>query len=329
MQAKVSFTQKVKEELCSSTFSDEHLRAFLAAFIKVNGHLAISGGKSKIVCKTENAKIAKFIYHSIDRIYGITPRFSYSKEMNFKKRISYSVIIDEGDYIIGDLEISFIEGKIAKNIVSTDDAISGYISGAFLAAGSVNSPKNSNYHLEIALNEENFAKWFTKLILKYKATEFTPKIVKRRNNYVVYLKRAQQVVDFLSMMGCSNMTLEFESIRIDREFAGLGNRLSNLDSANYEKTTAAAQKQIEDIMILDKVFGLDNLSNEKMKILAKIRLNHDDFTLFELSQEMTKVLGEPISKSNINHIFRAIHAKAERVKGAIKKWKPKSSSECV
>ena len=329
MQAKVSFTQKVKEELCSISFSDEHLRAFLAAFIKVNGHLTISDGKSMIVCKTENAKIAKYIYHSIDRIYGITPRFSYSREMSFKKRTTYSVIIDEGDYIIGDLEISFIEGKIAKNIVSTDDAISGYISGAFLAAGSVNSPKNSNYHLEVALNEENFAKWFSKLIIKYKATEFTPKIVKRRNNYVVYLKRAQQVVDFLSMMGCSNMTLEFESIRIDREYSSIGNRLQNLDTANYEKTTAAAEKQIEDIKIIDKVLGIENLPNKKMKILAKLRLNHDDFTLFELSQEMTRELGEPISKSNINHILRAIHVKAESIKGAVKKWRLKNSSECV
>ena len=86
MQAKVSFTQKVKEELCSIPFSDEHLRAFLAAFIKVNGHLSFRNGQSMIVCKTENAKIAKFIYQAVDRIYGITPRFSYSKTMNFKKK---------------------------------------------------------------------------------------------------------------------------------------------------------------------------------------------------------------------------------------------------
>lgn len=319
MQAKVSFTQKVKEELCSIPFSDEHLRAFLSAFIKVNGHLSISGGVSHIVCKTENAKIAKFIYSAIDRIYGITPRFSYSKEMNFKKRITYSVIIDEGDYIIGDLEISFIEGKIAKNIVANDDMISGYVSGAFLAAGSVNSPKNSNYHLEVALNDESYAKWFSKLLLKYKGTEFTPKIVKRRNNFVVYLKKAQQVVDFLSMMGCADKTLEFENIRIDREFSSIGNRLQNLDSANYSKTMDAAKKQIKDIKIIDKVLGIENVQNKKQKALMKIRLEHEDFTLFELAQEMTKALDEPISKSNINHLFRAIHLSAEKYKGAVRK----------
>lgn len=318
MQAKVSFTQKVKEELCSVPFSDEHLRAFLAAFIKVNGHLKFSGDKSTIVCKTENAKIAKFIYKSIDRIYGITPRFSYSKEMNFKKRVTYSVIIDEGDYIIGDLEISFLEGKISKNIVCNDDMISGYVSGAFLASGSVNSPKNSNYHLEVSLNDESFAKWFSKLLLKYKGTEFTPKIVKRRNNYVVYIKKAQQVADFLSVIGCVDKTLEFENIRIDREFSSIGNRLQNLDSANYEKTTLAAKNQIKDIEIIDKVLGIKNVQNKKQQLLMKLRLEHDDLTLLELSQEMTKELGEEISKSNINHLFRAIHVMAERYKEAKK-----------
>ena len=312
MQAKVSFTQKVKEELCEVPFSDEHLRAFLAAFIKVNGHLVIRGGKSSIVCKTENAKIAKFIYKSIDRIYGITPRFSYTKEMSFKKRTTYYVNIDEGEYIIGDLEISFIEGKIAKNIVANDDMISGYVSGAFLASGSVNSPQNSNYHLEIVLNDESYAKWFSKLLIKYKATEFNPKIVFRRNNFVVYLKKAQQVVDFLSMMGCTNKTLEFENIRIDREFSSIGNRLQNLDDANYNKTANASQRQIEDIKLINKLTPIDTLKNEKMRELMKLRLENEDSSLNELASLLSEKVGVEVSRSNINHLFRKIHETAEQ-----------------
>ena len=318
MQAKVSFTQKVKEELLSLPFSDEHMRALLAAFIRINGSLHYSEGKSAIVLKTENAKIAKFIYHSIDRLYGIVPKFAYSKTMNFKKKLSYSVIVSEGDYLVGDLDINFLDGKIAKNIVFNDDTISGYISGAFLASGSVNSPKNSNYHLEISLNNENYAKWFSKLLLKYKGTEFSPKVIKRRNSFIVYLKKSQQVVDFLSMMGATNATLEFENIRIDREFSSIGNRLQNLDSANYSKTTSAAERQIEDIEIIDKVLGINNVQNKKQRELMKIRLEHDDYSLFELANELSKVIGSPVSKSNINHLFRAIHIMAERYKGALK-----------
>ena len=318
MQAKVSFTQKVKEELTTLMFSDEHMRALLSAFVRINGSLSYSGGESRIVLKTENAKIAKFIYHSIDRLYGIVPKFAYSKTMNFKKRLSYSVIVQEGDYLVGELEINFWDGKIAKNIVKNDDMISGYVAGAFLAAGSVNTPKNSNYHLEVALNDENYAKWFSKLLLKYKGTEFTPKVIKRRNSYVVYLKKAQQVVDFLSMMGTTHATLEFENIRIDREFSSIGNRLQNLDSANYSKTTQAAESQIKDIKIIDKVLGIDNVQNEKQRILMKIRLEHDDYSLSELANELSTQINNPVSKSNINHLFRAIHEMAERYKGALK-----------
>lgn len=318
MQAKVSFTQKVKEEICSLSFSDEHLRALLAAFIKISGSLLVRDHKSQVVIKTENAKIAKFIYHSIEKIYGIPSRFAYSKSMNFKSRLSYSVIIDEGDYIIGDLEISFLDGKISKHIVCNDDTISGYVSGAFLAAGSVNSPKKSNYHLEVALNDENYAKWFSKLLLKYKATVFNPKIVKRRQKYVVYLKKSQQIVDFISMMGATNSTLEFENIRIDRDFSSIGNRLQNLDTANYVKTSNAASKQIEDIKIIDKVLGIKNVQNKKQRELMKIRLQHDDYSLQELADELSEILDESVSRSNVNHLFRAIHLMAERYKEAAK-----------
>ena len=34
---------------------------------------------------------------------------------------------------------------------------------------------------------------------------------------------------------------------------------------------------------------------------------------------MSEELGEEISKSNINHMFRAIHNMAEKYKGAVKK----------
>lgn len=318
MQAKVSFTQKVKEELVSLPFSDERLRAMLSSFIKINGSLSFRDAKSCVVLKTENAKIAKFVYHSIDKIYGIVPKFAYSKTMNFKRRLTYSVIVDEGDYIIGDLEINFLDGKISKSITYNDEMISGYIAGAFLASGSVNTPKNSNYHLEVSLNDENYAKWFLKLLLKYKGAEFSPKLIKRRNNYVVYLKKAQQVVDFLSMMGSTNATLEFENIRIDREFSSIGNRLQNLDAANYSKIADAASIQIEDIKIIDKVLGIENVQNIKQKELMKIRLEHEDYSLNELANELSKVLDYSISKSNVNHLFRSIHQMAERYKGALK-----------
>lgn len=315
MQAKVSFTQKVKEEVVNLPFSDEHLRAILASFIKINGSLSLSNKKETISLKTENAKIAKFIYYAIEKVYGVPCRFSYSKAMNFKRRLFYYVVVEEAEYIISDLEISFIEGKIAKNIVSNDDMIAGYLCGAFLASGSVNSPKKSNYHLEVALNDDNYAKWFTKLFLKFKGGEFDAKIIKRRNQYVTYIKRSAQISDFLIMIGATNAALEFENVRISRDFANIGNRLSNLDMANYNKTNEASKNQLHDIEVIDKVLGIDKINNIKQKELMKLRLANEDLSLQELADRLSDILKTPISRSNINHLFRAIHQKALEFEG--------------
>ena len=64
--------------------------------------------------------------------------------------------------------------------------------------------------------------------------------------------------------------------------------------------------------------GIDKVQNKKQQTLMRLRLDNPDFTLFELSQEMTKELGEEITKSNINHLFRAIHNMAEKYAEAAK-----------
>ena len=61
------------------------------------------------------------------------------------------------------------------------------------------------------------------------------------------------------------------------------------------------------------------VQNKKHHLLMKLRLENEDLTLFELSQKMSEELGEEVSKSNINHMFRAIHNMAEKYKGAAEK----------
>lgn len=313
----MSFTQNVKEEVTGTTFTPEHLRPILSAFIRINGSLNFSNHETHLVMRTENAKIAKFIYGAIEEVYGLTPHFSYTKTMNFKKRISYNVIVsNEVNYLLGDLEIDFLEGKINKNIINNDDMIAGYLTGGFLASGSVNSPEKSNYHLEIALNDENYAKWFAKLFQKYHGGQFNAKIVKRRNQSVVYLKKSDQISDFLILIGATNSALQFEDVRIERDFANIGNRLNNLDNANYVKTSQAAEAQLLDIKIIDSVLGINHVMNLKQRELMKLRLENDDASLQELANLLSEKLDQPVSRSNIAHLFKAIHQMAEHYKEA-------------
>ena len=315
MKQTQSFTKQVKEELCSNVYeSQDRLRALLAAYIRINGSLIFRDRKSLLTLNTENAKIAKFIYQTINSTYNADAHLTFSS--NNKKKTMYTITMsDASETIIEDLDISFLEGKISKNIVRNDDTIAGYLAGAFLSSGSVNSPKTSNYHLEISLNSENFAKWLSKLFARYKNSNIEPKITHRRDKFVVYFKKSDQIANFLVMIGAVNSCMEFENVRVDRDFVNTTNRLTNIDTANMKKTYETSIRQAKEIKYIDEKFGIKNISNEKERIVCRLRLENETATLNDIADLLSAELNKPITKSNINHIFRAIHALYERLAG--------------
>ena len=309
MRSKSSFTSKVKEELVNNTYpSNDRLRALLSAYIRINGSLVFRNKKTLLQLNTENAKIGKFIYQNINDIYHTKVELIVKERNNLNKSKSYMIEIDESsEEIMSDLEISFLEGKISKNIVKNDDTISGYLAGAFLAAGSVNSPVTSNYHLEIALNSENYAKWLAKLFARYKNSNIEPKIAVRRDQYVIYFKKSDQISNFLIMIGAVSSCLEFEDVRADRDLNNSYNRLTNMDTANMKRTIETGLRQKEEIMIIDQYLGIDNLGNIKERELCHLRLENENASLQELADMMSEKFKKTITKSNINHLFRSIH----------------------
>ena len=306
---KDSFTRKVKEELCGNEYtSKDRLRALLAAYIRINGSLLFRDKKSYLTLSSENAKIARFIYETINNIYDAGAHLSFKSRSNLEKNTVYTIEIQEAsESIIEDLDISFLEGKISKNIVRNDDTISGYLAGAFLASGSVNSPKTSNYHLEIALNSENFAKWLSKLFSKYKNSDIEPKVIKRREQFVIYFKKSDQISNFLIMIGAVECCLEFEEVRANRDIVNSTNRMLNMDMANMKRTYDTGARQVQEIKLIDERLGIKNLRNEKAIVLCHLRLENESASLGDLSELMSQKLGKNITKSNINHIFRHLH----------------------
>lgn len=140
--------------------------------------------------KTENNKVAKYIYSLIKQIFPeANVSFSYRIMMQFKKSTQYIININSSvDEILKSLEIDYLDSKIPYNLTDKDIKIKGYLEGLFLNNGTCSSPISSNYHLEMYTNDEAFSEAILKLIRKIKDLEFNFKSIKRRNNYVVYLK---------------------------------------------------------------------------------------------------------------------------------------------
>ena len=292
----MSFASDVKDEI--SLKDVEYEKDELSALFKTSGNIAISNGKMALSFKSENSKIAQKVYRLINNIYDIKPNTSIYRSMKLNKNNVYALSIKEKvSEILTDLDI--LELNNMKNIIRSDRRIKSFLAGCFLGSGSVNSPSKTNYHLEMAFVDEIFAKEVTRLMEKI---GLSPKIIKRRNQYIVYLKKAQEIADFLAGIGATNCYLEFEDYRMTRDYYNIDNRIANCDIANSVRTNMAANGQIKDIEIIDKYLGIGRLDAD-LYILCQLRLDNPEDSLRELAEKFNAKTEKNITKSGINHLF--------------------------
>lgn len=311
----ISFARLVKEESAKAERSVSEKKALLSSFVRINGYLRIRGKQEGLELSSENSAIAKCVYQYLHELYGVDVRFAYTRSAGFLKRMIYHVIVDdEASKILDDLEVDFFNPERPKNIISSSEDVAAYLTGAFLAGGSVNNPHSRSYHLEISVKDEGFAKFLLKIWSKYQPHPFSCKLSKRRNQYVLYLKRGDEISDFLVLMGAKDQCLVFEDVRISRDFSNIGNRLGNLDTANYGRVVSASKRQIEEINYIFKKEGKENISNPKLLACMELRVKNPDASLDELSKLLSSELNTEISKSNINHLLRYVHTHAEELR---------------
>ncbi len=309
----VSYASDVKKELTSLPVHPEHAKAELAAFLRMNGVLSLHDHQFSLDITTENPAIARRIFSLIKTAYGIEPLLTVSKKMKLKKNYQYLVRLQKQVHeILTDLEIfdsnnGLITG-IPEKIMSSEQRAMSYLRGAFLASGSVNNPETSRYHLEIYSLYEDHNQDLLKLMNNF--FYLNAKETRRRSGYIVYLKEAEKIGDFLHIVGAVNAMLAFEDLRIMRDMRNSVNRLVNCDTANLKKTANAAAKQVEDIQLIEEKFGLENLP-EKLTVLARFRLTHPELSLKEVAAQ---VPDGPISKSGVNHRFQKIREIAKQLK---------------
>jgi len=303
---KPSFAMEAKEEIAQIEFPPSCQASFLSAFARINGSIRLSAMGEELDLSSESAKIAKALYLMASSLLGRQPRFSYSRGIGFRKKMKYHVLVPEAPAVLERLEVDYFSPRIPHGLVDSDEEASAYLSGAFLASGSVNDPSSSNYHLEIATNDQSYAKWLCHLLTKAQGHHFSPKVSARRNQWIVYLKKAEQISEFLVLVGATSACLKFEDVRVNRDFANIGNRLTNLDTANMSKTMEAGARQKKEIEFLLSHFP-ETHWNPKERALMELRVANPEASLGELAVALSEELASTISKSNVNHIFRSIH----------------------
>jgi len=172
-----------------------------------------------------------------------------------------------------------------------------YVRGAFLAGGSVSDP-DKEYHLEIVCWDGMIAEELAEYLETF---AIAAKVVDRKGHAVLYIKEAEQIIDFLSLIGAHQSMMEFENVRILKEVRNNVNRQVNCETANIQKTVDASLRQVHHIQQLMQEGGLEKLSPQ-LRETAILRVENPDLSLLELGQLHEK----PIGKSGINHRLRKI-----------------------
>ncbi|MBC1675712.1 DNA-binding protein WhiA [Listeria welshimeri] len=308
----MSFASETKKELTHMDVSDSDAKVELAAFIRMNGAISFSNQLVIMDVQTENAAIARRMYQLLKDLYEVPIELLVRRKMKLKKNNVYIVRLKSGTRgILEDLRIleppmTFTK-SIDRGFVKKRSAKRAYLRGAFLASGSVNNPETSSYHLEIFSVYEEHNEAICALMNQFNLNART---LERKNGFITYLKEAEKITEFLSIIGATSALLHFEDVRIMRDMRNSVNRLVNCETANLNKTINAAVRQIDNIKYIQSTVGLEALP-ERLREIAALRIANEDVTLKELGEMLTT--GQ-VSKSGINHRLRKLDQIAERLR---------------
>ena len=308
----MSFTSEVKDELAGIELSDPSKRAQLSALFQLLASLSISSKGLSLEITCSNARVIKRIGMDVRALYGLRCDIEATRQRNLDKRNIYTLIISEKvREILEDLDLWTDRGLQERPhmaFLNHEEMVRSYLAGCFMAGGSINSPKSTSYHLEIAANGESQGNFMIRLLEK---EGITAKLTTRRGHHLIYMKSAETIGDMLRLLGANEAVMEFEDERIQRDFLNSIHRLDNVKIANEQKSLKVADEQCEAIIYLQER-GLLRYLSEKDYQIAMVRLANPDASLNELSRIYEKQSGVELTKSGIRHRFENINRLVEK-----------------
>lgn len=306
----MSFAQDCKTEVANEELkTNEEIETELEALLRLSSEIILRNLNFIISFETANAYVARRFLEIVKKLYNCQTTLLTHKVEKLNLGLHYNVTIDSSSDVIikafNLLSNSLNHNKIEEN----EDLKKAYLRGAFLAKGSINDPKKGGYHFEIATTNQEEALFIQRLLVSF---SLNAKIIKRRNDYVIYLKDIEEITDVLRIIGASKTVFEIENLVIKRNYKAGIQRQMNAEIANQMKTLSAAKKQVKYIHTIEYNYPLEQL-DPKILLIMKVRLENPDASLNELIEILNNDYDEHITKSGLNHRFIRIKELAEEI----------------
>ena len=298
----MSFTSNIKNEISNIEYGDSEKMSELSAILNIG----VKYNKNSFEIYTENISVARRIYKLIKEIYHVEIEMDTSGVNSLRKnKLVLLRVNDKVDMILEDLSIKNNEKRLYIPSMYLVDELKdkqAYLRGVFLMCGSINDPKTSRYHAEFVISNLETANYVNKL---RNELYFNSKVIKRDKNYMVYIKEAEKISDFIKLLNATTSLFYYEDIRIYRDHKNMTNRLNNCEQANVDKSMNASKEQLELIQKLREIRDFD-LLDEKIKDICIYKEKYPESSMAELAQIISTETERPITKSGINHRFRKI-----------------------
>ncbi len=298
----MSFSNDVKNELSRIETNDvAGDKAELLGLLRMSGAIIIRGLNVGIHFSTENAALARRVLHMLKNNYEVQTEVVITRSRRLKKNNRYQVHVLPAPKVstaLEELQLLSMESDLQNPLLNSHSCKRTYLRGAFLGGGSISRPA-SDYHLEMVTGNETFAQTIIKVMHSF---SMKAKLTDRKNEYIVYLKDGESIINFLNVIGAHNAMMELENVRIVKEMRNNVNRAVNCETANLNKVVKAAVRQVSCIKYIDAHGGIGQLEPNLQEI-ARLRLEHPDVSLNDLV-EYTDGLG----KSGINHRLKKLQA---------------------
>ncbi|MBR3904949.1 MAG: DNA-binding protein WhiA [Clostridia bacterium] len=299
----------------SSTVKEELLRALpekgccmlseISAYTQSIASLRLAGGgRVKVVYETENSALAKRIFLLLKKRLEITASLSFTRYARLGGRRGCILTVNEQDsrHLLVSLRMLREEesGSVFKGVpraaMTRRCCRAAFVRAAFLGAGSVQDPEHG-YHLEFVTSQSK-AEILTGILEK---SNLSWGMTDRRGSKLVYIRKGDDVVSCLALMGAHQALMEMENVRILRASRNQANRATNCDQANLNKQLSAGARQAAAITAYSLRHSLGGLPKDLQEI-GRLRMLNPDVSL----EELGKMLSEPVGKSGANHKMRKL-----------------------
>ncbi len=299
------FSHRVKSEAAENLTGKKRCDACLAGMILYSKEL----GPGLIHFQTESRTVRDLFIKLSEHICG-GGTVSLSRKKRSSRPTLYSLRITDADKIkrlCAETGVNASEERSHGRLKELSEKNFGaFCAGVFLACGSVVEP-SKGYHLEFVTPRENLCRELSGMF--YERLALDGGTVKRRTSYVLYFKESEHIEDILTLIGAPRSSMELMNVKIYKDIRNRANRATNCDTANLEKQSRSASRQIEAIGIISSHGGIEKLP-EELREIAEVRLKYPEMSLSELMN----ALDTPLSRSGVNHRLQRIMAIAERMK---------------